>query len=53
MPPEWTKLLGPYLDKLNRGLDPNQEIDPLTLPSLPQGLPAGLPQSLPQNWLAR
>ena len=47
MPPEWTKLLGPYLDKLNRGLDPNQEIDPLKLPSLPQGLPSGLPQ----NWL--
>jgi membrane protein required for colicin V production len=39
MPPEVTEMLGPYIDKLDRGLDPNQSIDHPQLPNLP--LPNG------------
>ncbi|MBL9092616.1 MAG: CvpA family protein [Planctomycetaceae bacterium] len=54
MPPELTQLLGPYLDKLQRGLDPTQEVEHPSLPSLPQ-MPnfagqgqGGAPGTLPQ-----
>lgn len=58
MPPELTKLLGPYLEKLERGLDPTQELDHPTLPNLPAGMTAEqlqqlqqLPGQLPPAWL--
>lgn len=50
MPPELSELLGPYLDKLDRGLDPTQTVehpqlpDPSALQNGLQGLPnVGLP----------
>lgn len=48
MPPQLSEYLKPYLDKLERGLDPNQAVEHPTLPKLPSmpniqnGLPAGI-----------
>jgi membrane protein required for colicin V production len=35
MPPELAKLLGPYIDKLERGLDPTQTVEHPQLPNVP------------------
>lgn len=41
MPPELSQLLGPYIDKLDRGLDPTQTVEHPQLPD-PNALPNGL-----------
>lgn len=42
MPPELSELLGPYLEKLDQGLDPSQTVEHPQLPN-PAALPVGLP----------
>jgi membrane protein required for colicin V production len=41
MPPELSELLAPYIDKLNRGLDPTQTVEHPSIPD-PAALPGGL-----------
>ncbi|MCE9605756.1 MAG: CvpA family protein [Planctomycetia bacterium] len=45
MPPEWIALLGPYLDKLDKGLNPNQQVEYPSIPTLPGNLTTQLNQA--------
>lgn len=47
MPPELTKLLGPYIEKLEKGLDPTQTVEHPQLPNVP--LPSGANGVIPSN----
>lgn len=41
MPPELSELLGPYIDKLDKGLDPTQTVEHPQMPN-PAALPGGI-----------
>lgn len=45
IPPEWTAMLKPYLDKLNNGLNPNQQVEYPGIPSIPGNLSSQLNQA--------
>lgn len=47
MPPELAKLLGPYMDKLEKGLDPTQTVEHPQLPNMP--LPADASGVIPSG----